>query len=89
MFLGKRRVIAISLATAANLAAAQNPDQPLPPLENALPERIADIRKTPNNVSVRGSVVQLYRRTTSLLVGCFVFDPPRFNALLTGTAHCP
>jgi hypothetical protein len=89
MFLSKRLVVAISLATAANSAPAQNPDQSLPPSENALPERIADIRETPNNVSVRGSAVQPDGRTTSLLVGCFVSDRPRFNALFTGTAHRP
>jgi hypothetical protein len=89
MFLSKRLVVAISPAIAANSAAAQNPDQSLPPSENALPERIADIRETPNSVSVKGSVVQPGSRTKSLHVGCFVFDPPRFNALFTGTAHRP
>ena len=60
-----------------------NPDQSLSPLQNALPERIAGIRETPNNVSVRGSVVQPGGRTKRLHVGCFVFDPPRFNTLFT------
>ena len=72
----KRLDVAISLATAANLASAQNPDQSLPSLGNALPELIADIRETPNNVSVRGSVVQsgAEPKTSSLVVSYFIRD---------------
>jgi hypothetical protein len=68
VFRRTRVVIVLSLAALVNSAVGQNIGPSPPLLQDVLPERVEEIRETPNGISVRGSLVQPDGRNATCLV---------------------